>query len=77
MRKEENMAAFDWILLLAYMVIVLIIGYVTGKSSKRDTDYFQGGRSLPWYAVSTSVGMTMLRAGTFISNLTGSTMMAS
>lgn len=68
MRKEENRAAFDWILLLAYMVIVLIIGYVTGKSNKSDTDYFQGGRSLPWYAVSISVGMTMLSAGAFISN---------
>ena len=39
-----------------------------GKSNKSEDDYFQGGRSLPWYAVSVSVGMTMLSAGAFISN---------
>lgn len=62
------MRLLDWSILLAYMAAVLIIGMVTGKSNKSDTDYFQGGRNIPWYAVAMSVGMTMLSAGAFISN---------
>lgn len=62
------MIAFDWIILFAYMAVVLLIGAWSGKSNKSEEDYFQGGRSLPWYAVGVSVGMTMLSAGAFISN---------
>ncbi|MCI9120210.1 MAG: sodium/solute symporter [Oscillibacter sp.] len=62
------MTVFDWTILGAYMLVVLLIGVVTGRSNRSDTDYFQGGRSLPWYAVAISVGMTMLSAGAFISN---------
>lgn len=62
------MQIVDWGILLAYMAVVLLIGYFTGKSNNSESDYFQGGRSLPWYAVAISVGMTMLSAGAFISN---------
>lgn len=58
----------DWIILFGYMGVILLIGYLTSKSNKSENDYFQGGRSLPWYAVAISVGMTMLSAGAFISN---------
>lgn len=62
------MKILDWGMLIVYMIAVLLIGAITGKSNKSEDDYFQGGRSLPWYAVSISVGMTMLSAGAFISN---------
>lgn len=62
------MSILNWLVVFGYMAAVLIIGAVTGKSNKTDNDYFLGGRSLPWYAVAVSVGMTMLSAGAFISN---------
>ncbi len=62
------MATFDWIVLVVYMIIVMGVGTWAGKNNESESDYFQGGRNIPWYAVGISVGMTMLSAGGFIGN---------
>ncbi len=62
------MTLIDWGMLLAFFVAIITIGTVVGKSNKSGDDYFQGGRGMPWYAISISVGMTMLSAGAFIGN---------
>lgn len=60
------MSGIDWAILGAYMIAVLAIGFWAGKGSETEEDYFQGGRSLPWFAVAISIGMTRLSAGGFI-----------
>ncbi len=60
------MSGIDWGILSLYMIGVMAIGVWSGKGSTDDKDYFQGGRSLPWFAVAISVGMTRLSAGGFI-----------
>ncbi len=60
------MQLFDWIILVAYMAVVLLVGALAGKKNESEEDYFKGGRSMPWFAVGISVALTMLSAGGFI-----------
>ena len=53
--------AFDLVFFLAYMGIVLWIGFAVGRREKATVDdYFRAGGRLPWYAV----GFSIIAAGT-------------
>ena len=60
------MQLIDIIIFGIYIVGILIIGSVVGKSNSSGEEYFSGGRSMPWYAIGLSVGLTMISANTFI-----------
>ncbi|MCX7971005.1 MAG: sodium:solute symporter, partial [Negativicutes bacterium] len=46
---------FDYAVILAYLVILLIIGfYLRARASRSLDDYFLAGRSLPWWALGIS-----------------------
>lgn len=60
------MQALDVIILVVYMLGIMYLGYVLGKSNENADDYFVAGRSLPWYAIGLSVGVTMISANSFI-----------
>ncbi|MCA8923118.1 MAG: hypothetical protein KDD82_14985, partial [Planctomycetes bacterium] len=58
--------AFDWCIVVGYMLGVLALGaLVSGKSADKD-DYFLGGRSMPTWAVTLSVLATSLSAATYV-----------
>ncbi|WP_428868871.1 sodium:solute symporter family transporter, partial [Clostridium sediminicola] len=44
----------------------MYLGYALGKTNENEEDYFVAGRSLPWYAIGLSVGVTMISANSFI-----------
>jgi len=56
----------DLIVVVIYMIGIMYLGFVLGKSNKNEEDYFVAGRSLPWYAIGLSVGVTMISANSFI-----------
>ncbi len=57
----------DLTLLILYLVGVTLLGGWLGKKQKDATDYFLGGRDLPWLAVCFSVVATETSTLTFIS----------
>lgn len=58
--------AYDLVFFLAYMGIVLWIGFAVGRREKATVDdYFRAGNRLPWYAV----GFSIIAAGTNSVNL--------
>jgi solute:Na+ symporter, SSS family len=56
----------DYVVLAGYAGIIITIGIITGRKEKNITDYFLGGRSMPWWSVMISIYATALSALTFI-----------
>lgn len=52
------LATIDYIIISVYILGVAAFGIVAGGRQKNATDYFLGGRSLPWWAVCFSVVAT-------------------
>ena len=51
-----KLVAIDIFIIVAYLVGMMVFGWWIGRSNKSDTDYFLGGRRLPWWAI----GMSMV-----------------
>lgn len=62
------MSILDVGIVLIYLVVILFIGGFVGTKKKTSTsnEYFNGGKSMPWWAIGLSVGMTMISANSFI-----------
>ncbi len=63
---NSNLALFDWIVLFIYALIVIGIGFFSKGQENTESDYFLGGRKMPWWAVMISIYATSLSALTFI-----------
>ena len=52
-----NITALDWTVLIAYLVIITVIGLVVGYRVRRSSEYFLGGRRFgPWLMIAQSFG---------------------
>ena len=56
----------DWIVIGAYMLVMLGIGLIASRGQENEETYFLGGRKIPTWAASLSVLATALSAATFI-----------
>ena len=45
---------FDLALILLYVVVVVAVGLWVSRGIKSSKDYFLAGKSLPWWAVTSS-----------------------
>ena len=55
----------DWIIIIAYMVMSLVLGlYFTKKASSSTEEFFLSGRNLPWWLVGTSMVATTFSSDT-------------
>ena len=61
------METLDWIVVWAYVAAMIGLSVYLGRGQKSDTDYYVGGRDLPWWAVGISVVATQSSAISFIS----------
>ncbi|HDZ11769.1 MAG TPA: sodium:proline symporter, partial [Bacteroidetes bacterium] len=60
-----HLQMIDWVLLISYFVLAIVIGSLfTKKAGKSLTDYFVSGRSLPWWLAGTSMVATTFAADT-------------
>lgn len=59
-------ATLDWVVLVAYLLVVLVIGAVVSRRKEQGDAFFLAGRSMPSWAVAISVLATALSAATFI-----------
>ena len=59
-------SAIDITIVIVYLLIMLGVGYLSGKNNKTQDDYFLAGHSMPWIPVALSVAATMISANGFI-----------
>lgn len=60
-----ELALIDWLIIAAYLLISLGIGwYYKNQASKSLSDFFLGGRKLPWYVAGISMVATTFAADT-------------
>lgn len=57
----------DGLVIVCYLVLVAVFGIWSAGTQKTTTDYFLGGRSMPWWAILFSVVATETSTLTFIS----------
>lgn len=48
--------SIDWVIIIAFFLIVIIIGWFASKTAGKDTsEYFLGGRGMPWWLLGISM----------------------
>ncbi len=52
----------DWLIIGLYFLLSLSIGVLMSKRAGRSTDFFLGGRKLPWWIAGTSMAATTFAA---------------
>jgi len=57
----------DIVIIFAYLIIVALIGSLSGGKQKSTWEYFMGGGNVPWWAVSFSIVAAETSSLTFIS----------
>lgn len=61
-----HFTSWDWAVLIGYMVLTTWVGHKMSGKQSSIKDFFLGGRTLPWWAVSGSMIATEISALTFI-----------
>lgn len=62
-----EISVIDLAIILVYLVLVAVIGSFSGGKQRTTQDYFMGGKSVPWWAVSFSIVAAETSSLTFIS----------
>ncbi len=65
---HQPFAFIDWVVLAAYLVIVILIGIVYRAGREGVFDYFFARKQMPWWAVGISLIATSVSASTFLGN---------
>ena len=60
------MATIDWLILAAYLVLIVFMGGWFARRQNSTEDFFLGGRSVPWWAVGFSFFGSSISTGTFL-----------
>ena len=63
---ELHFTSLDWAVLIGYLLLTTWVGHVMKGKNATIRDFFLGGRSLPWWAVSGSIIATEISGVTFI-----------
>ena len=61
------MNGIDWSIIVIYLLGMIGLSIYLGKGQSNQTDYYVGGRNLPWWAIGTSTMATQTSAISFIS----------
>jgi len=61
------MTWLDWIIIVAYSVGLILLGWLLGRKQKTSEDYYLAGRKIHWFPISLSTMATQLGAVSFIS----------
>jgi len=60
-----ELATLDWVLILSFFIIFLVIGIVVSKKSGKNTqEFFLSGRNMPWWLLGISMVATTFSADT-------------
>ena len=60
-----NLLAIDWIIILAFFIVSLVIGLIVSKKAGESaSDFFLSGRNMPWWLLGVSMVATTFSADT-------------
>ena len=60
------MEILDIAVIIVYLLVVLVIGYLSGRKTKTEDDFFLAGRNMSWFPVALSVAATTISSNGFI-----------
>lgn len=66
MDTHKNFGWLNWVVLIAYLLMMIALGYYFMKRENRAEDFFKGGGRIPWWAAGISIYATMLSAITYM-----------
>ncbi len=66
MQYGESLHILDYIVILAYFIIIVFIGVFFSKFIKQAKDYFAAGAAVPWWLAGISLWMASFSALTFV-----------
>ena len=66
MKVHEYFTGWDWLVLFGYLALTTVVGHLMRGKQSTISDFFTGGRSLPWLAVCGSIIATEISGVTFI-----------
>ena len=66
METHTNFGWLNWAVLIAYLLMMIVLGYYFMKREKGAEDFFKGGGRIPWWAAGISIYATMLSAITYM-----------
>ena len=66
MEFHQQFTNIDWMVVAGYLLLTTWVGHLLKGSQSTIKDFFLGGRSLPWQAVSGSIIATEISGVTFI-----------
>lgn len=61
-----TISIIDAAIILIYLLGMLVLGFLMGKSNKTQEDYFVAKRSLPWLPIGLSIAATMISCNSFV-----------
>lgn len=64
--SESQFGWVNWLVLTAYLVGMLLLGFYFMAKKRNSKDFFTGGGRIPWWAAGISIFATMLSAITFM-----------
>lgn len=64
--SKVDFGMINYIVLGAYLLILVIIGFIFSKNQNSTDDFFKGGNRIPWWAAGISIFGTQLSAITFM-----------
>lgn len=64
---KTEFGIINYITLISYLLIMILIGWYFSRRNKTTNDYFLGGGRIPWWAAGLSIYATMLSAITYLS----------
>ena len=62
----DGLRSDDWLIVAAYLALVLAVGWWKGREESTTEDFVAGGRRVPWWAVLASIVATEISAVTFL-----------
>ena len=66
METHTNFGWLNWAVLIAYLLMMIALGYYFMKRENGAEDFFKGGGRIPWWAAGISIYATMLSAITYM-----------
>jgi solute:Na+ symporter, SSS family len=64
--QQKSFGVVNTVTVLAYLLLMVWIGWVCAKKNQTTNDYFRGGQRIPWWAAGLSIFATMLSAITYM-----------
>ena len=59
------LSIYDYVVIIAYFILMVVIGFVFKKFNKTTSDYFRSGGSMMWQLVGATTFMSFISAVTY------------